>query len=53
MEPLVVLALGLGLTFTMLTRGVQFRLLPEMIRQIRSGKSGGSDAEEGISPSRR
>jgi len=49
-NPLVVLALGLGLTFTMLTRGVQFRLLPEMIRQIRSGKSGGSDAEEGISP---
>src|SRR5690606_24713823 len=49
-NPLVVLALGLGLTFTMLTRGVQFRLLPEMIRQIRSGKSGGSDAGEGLSP---
>ncbi|MDA0567513.1 alanine:cation symporter family protein [Streptomonospora sp. S1-112] len=48
-NPLVVLALGLGLTLTVLTRGVQFRLLPDMLRQIRAEKSGGKDATEGIS----
>lgn len=44
-NPLVVLALGLGLLFTVLTRGVQIRRLPDMIRQIRGGKN----SEEGIS----
>ncbi|MFW5418423.1 alanine:cation symporter family protein [Nocardiopsis sp. CNT-189] len=48
-NPLVVLALGLGLVLTVLTRGVQFRLLPEAVRQIRAGKTGGRDAEEGVS----
>ncbi|GAB3477492.1 alanine/glycine:cation symporter family protein [Nocardiopsis coralliicola] len=48
-NPLVVLALGLGLVCTILTRGVQFRLLPEMIRQIRSSRTS-SGTGEGISP---
>lgn len=50
-NPLVVLALGLGLTLTALTRGVQIRLLPEMIRQIFGHKTNGNDAKEGISSS--
>lgn len=49
-NPLVVLALGLGLTLTVLTRGVQFRLLPEMVRQVFAGKrSGATGGDEGIS----
>lgn len=47
-NPLVVLALGLGLVLTVLTRGVQFRLLPEMVRQIFAGKrSGATDSTTG------
>lgn len=41
-DPLVVLALGLGLVLTVLTRGVQFRRIPDMLRQIRGG--GGTEA---------
>jgi AGCS family alanine or glycine:cation symporter len=37
-NPLVVLALGLGLLLTVLTKGVQLRRLPDMIRQIRAGE---------------
>jgi AGCS family alanine or glycine:cation symporter len=37
-NPLVVLALGLGLVLTVLTRGVQIRRIPEMIRLIRTGE---------------
>ncbi|KAA9394181.1 alanine:cation symporter family protein [Kocuria coralli] len=40
--PMAYFALGLGLFFTWLTRGVQFRRLPDMIKQLRTGK-----AEEG------
>lgn len=40
--PLAYVALTLGLYFTWLTRGVQFKRLPDMIEQLRSGK-----AEEG------
>ncbi|MFC7885145.1 alanine/glycine:cation symporter family protein [Streptomyces sp. NPDC057376] len=41
-NPLAYFALGLGVFFTLLTKGVQFRRLPDMIRQLRSGKSGDS-----------
>ncbi|SFP06799.1 alanine or glycine:cation symporter, AGCS family [Amycolatopsis arida] len=37
-NPLVVLALGLGVLLTILTRGVQFRRIPDMIRQLRVGQ---------------
>ena len=37
--PLAYFALAIGLYFTWLTRGVQFRRLPDMIRQLRNGKS--------------
>ncbi|MFC3995642.1 alanine/glycine:cation symporter family protein [Nocardiopsis sediminis] len=36
-NPLVVVALGLGLVLTVLTRGVQIRCIPDMIRLIVSG----------------
>lgn len=41
-NPLAYVALGIGVFFTLLTKGVQFRRLPDMIRQLRSGKSGDS-----------
>jgi AGCS family alanine or glycine:cation symporter len=44
-NPLVVLALGLGVVLTILTRGVQLRRLPDMVRQLR----GGERSEAGIS----
>ncbi|GAA3644505.1 alanine/glycine:cation symporter family protein [Streptomyces fenghuangensis] len=44
-SPLVVLALGLGLVFTILTRGVQIRRIPDMIRHIWKGER----SEAGIS----
>ncbi|WP_116040467.1 alanine/glycine:cation symporter family protein [Amycolatopsis palatopharyngis] len=44
-NPLVVLALGLGVVLTILTRGVQIRRLPDMLRQLR----GGERSEAGIS----
>ncbi|CAL9334446.1 Sodium_proton-dependent alanine carrier protein [Streptomyces sp. enrichment culture] len=37
-DPLVVLALGLGLALTVLTRAVQLRRIPDMIRQLRHGE---------------
>lgn len=36
--PLVVLALGLGLVLTILTRGIQVRGLPDTIRQLRTNE---------------
>ena len=41
-DALVYLALGVGLYFTIVTRGAQFRYVGEMIRLLREGK--GSDA---------
>ncbi|SJM58520.1 sodium:alanine symporter family protein [Gulosibacter sp. 10] len=38
-DPLAYFALGLGLFFTFLTKGVQFRRLPDMIRQLRAKDS--------------
>ncbi|MER7011608.1 alanine/glycine:cation symporter family protein [Saccharopolyspora sp. NPDC000359] len=43
--PLVVLVLGFGLVLTVVTRCLQVRLLPEMVRQIVRGEK----SEEGIS----
>lgn len=43
--PLVVLALGLGLVLTILTRGIQVRGLPDTIRQLRANEK----SESGIS----
>lgn len=43
--PMAYFALALGLFFTWLTRGVQFRRLPDMIKQLRAGGGG----EEGLS----
>lgn len=45
-NPMAYLALGLGLFFTILTRGVQFRRIPDMVRALREGKA----SEEGTSP---
>lgn len=45
-NPMAYFALALGLYFTLLLRGVQFRLLPDMIRQLTAHKV----AEEGTSP---
>lgn len=42
---LVYLALGVGLYFTILTKAVQFRYIPEMIRLLRERK----ESKEGIS----
>ncbi|MGW1681551.1 alanine/glycine:cation symporter family protein [Saccharopolyspora sp. NPDC002376] len=44
--PLIVLVLGFGLLLTALTRCMQIRLLPEMLRQLVKGEK----SEEGISP---
>ncbi|WP_415949981.1 alanine/glycine:cation symporter family protein [Streptomyces sp. KLOTTS4A1] len=44
-NPLVVLALGLGLILTVLTRGIQIRRIPDMIRLIRTGER----SEAGVS----
>ncbi|MER5394657.1 alanine:cation symporter family protein, partial [Saccharopolyspora sp. NPDC002686] len=44
--PLIVLVLGFGLLLTFLTRCMQIRLLPEMLRQLLKGEK----SEEGISP---
>ncbi|MFI6579466.1 alanine/glycine:cation symporter family protein [Nocardiopsis sp. NPDC050513] len=43
--PLVVFALGFGLFLTVATRGLQIRLLPEMVRQLVRGER----SEKGIS----
>ncbi|GAA1198151.1 alanine/glycine:cation symporter family protein [Prauserella alba] len=45
--PLVVVALGFGLLLTFLTRCMQIRLLPTMIRQLARGEQ---QSGEGISP---
>ncbi|MFM9371912.1 alanine/glycine:cation symporter family protein [Streptomyces sp. Da 82-17] len=39
-DPMAYFALGIGVFFTLLTKGVQFRRLPDMINQLRSSKSG-------------
>ncbi|MGI5472902.1 alanine:cation symporter family protein [Streptomyces sp. CA-132043] len=39
-NPMAYFALGLGVFFTLLTKGVQFRRLPDMIKQLRSSESG-------------
>lgn len=39
-NPMAYFALGIGVFFTCLTKGVQFRRLPDMIRQLKSSKSG-------------
>lgn len=38
-NPLAYFALGIGVFFTLLTKGVQFRRLPDMIKQLRSSRS--------------
>ncbi|MFV0434918.1 MAG: alanine/glycine:cation symporter family protein [Leucobacter sp.] len=38
--PMAYFALAVGLFFTWLTRGVQFRRLPDMIKQLRTGEGG-------------
>lgn len=43
--PLVVFALGFGLLLTILTRGMQIRLIPDMVKQIWSGEK----SDKGIS----
>ncbi|VEJ59572.1 Na+/alanine symporter [Arachnia propionica] len=40
--PMAYVVLGLGLLFTILTKGVQFRRLPDMIRQLKEGDHGGT-----------
>ena len=45
-NPMAYLALGLGLFFTVLTRGIQFRRVPDMFRALREGRS----TDEGTSP---
>ncbi len=45
-NPMAYFALAVGLFFTVLTVGVQFRRLPDMLREITAGKT----SEEGISP---
>lgn len=44
-NPLVVLALGLGLALTVLTRAVQLRRIPDMVRLLRTGER----SEAGVS----
>lgn len=39
-DPLAYFALGVGLVFTVLTKFVQFRALPDMLRQLRAGGPG-------------
>ncbi|WP_017975437.1 alanine/glycine:cation symporter family protein [Actinopolyspora halophila] len=39
-RPMAYFALGIGVLFTLLTKGVQFRRFPDMIKQLRSSKSG-------------
>ena len=39
-DPMAYFALGIGVLFTFLTRGVQFRRLPDMIRQLRTSRGG-------------
>jgi alanine or glycine:cation symporter, AGCS family len=39
-DPLAYFALAVGAFFTFVTKGVQFRRLPDMIKQLRSSKSG-------------
>lgn len=39
-DPLAYFALAVGAFFTFVTKGVQFRRLPDMIRQLRHSKSG-------------
>lgn len=39
-NPLAYFALAVGAFFTFITRGVQFRRLPDMIRQLRQSKTG-------------
>lgn len=39
-DPMAYFALGIGVFFTLLTKGVQFRRLPDMIKQLRTSKSG-------------
>ncbi|WP_156761255.1 alanine/glycine:cation symporter family protein [Microbacterium karelineae] len=38
-DPIAYFALGLGVLFTILTKGVQFRRLPDMFRQLRNSKA--------------
>ena len=45
-NPMAYLALGLGLFFTVLTRGVQFRRIPDMFRALKEGRT----SDEGTSP---
>ncbi|WP_437583232.1 alanine/glycine:cation symporter family protein [Paramicrobacterium sp. CJ85] len=45
-NPMAYLALGLGLFFTVLTRGIQFRHIPDMIRELGAKK----DTPDGNSP---
>ncbi|GAB2530684.1 alanine/glycine:cation symporter family protein [Paramicrobacterium agarici] len=45
-NPMAYLALGLGLFFTVLTRGIQFRRIPDMIRELGAKK----DTPDGNSP---
>ncbi|GAB3292300.1 alanine/glycine:cation symporter family protein [Parasphingorhabdus pacifica] len=39
-DPMAYFALGIGVFFTLLTKGVQFRRLPDMLKQLRTSKSG-------------
>lgn len=45
--PMAYVVLGLGVAFTVATKGVQFRRLPEMLRQLNDRE--GADAEGGLS----
>ncbi|MGW4391830.1 alanine/glycine:cation symporter family protein [Streptomyces sp. NPDC004685] len=45
-NPLAYVALGIGVLFTLLTKGVQFRRFPDMLRHLRAGESG----DAGFSP---
>lgn len=47
--PLAYLVLGLGLLYTIGTKAVQFRRLPDMVRQLRDSEGGESDDEGGMS----
>ncbi|MEV6699361.1 alanine/glycine:cation symporter family protein [Streptomyces sp. NPDC051453] len=38
-DPLAYVALAVGVLFTLLTKGVQFRRVPDMIRQLRTGEA--------------
>ncbi|MFD7292317.1 alanine/glycine:cation symporter family protein [Streptomyces sp. NPDC059897] len=39
-DPLAYVALATGVLFTLVTKGVQFRRVPDMIRQLRAGEAG-------------